>query len=73
VLEAEHVFVHSILGTPFYLMEFLDGRILRDPKLPELTREERGVYIDEVVRTLVAIHKADWKGRGLRGYGKEGR
>jgi aminoglycoside phosphotransferase (APT) family kinase protein len=31
----------SIIGTPFYIMEFLDGRIFEDPWLPELSPEER--------------------------------
>ncbi len=31
----------SIVGTPFYIMEFLDGRIIEDPTMPEVTPTER--------------------------------
>lgn len=31
----------SVVGTPFYIMEFLDGRIFEDPSIPEVTPEER--------------------------------
>ena len=31
----------SIVGTPFYIMEFLDGRIITDPWLPDVSPEER--------------------------------
>lgn len=33
---------NSVLGTPFYIMEFLDGRIFTDVRMPEASREERG-------------------------------
>ena len=32
---------NSVIGTPFYIMEFLDGRIFEDPRLPEVTPPER--------------------------------
>ena len=32
---------NSVLGTPFYIMEFLGGRIFEDPRLPEVTASER--------------------------------
>lgn len=31
----------SLIGTPFYIMEFLDGRIIEDPTIPDVTPEER--------------------------------
>lgn len=31
----------SVIGTPFYIMEFLDGRIFTDPAIPEVSAEER--------------------------------
>lgn len=31
----------SIIGTPFYIMEFLDGRIITDPAMPDIREEER--------------------------------
>lgn len=32
---------NSVVGTPFYIMEFLDGRIFTDPAIPEVSAEER--------------------------------
>lgn len=31
----------SVIGTPFYIMSFLDGRIIEDPTMPDVTPEER--------------------------------
>ncbi len=31
----------SVIGTPFYIMEFLDGRIIEDPTMPDVTPEDR--------------------------------
>lgn len=37
----------SVVGTPFYIMEFLDGRIIEDPTMPDVTPEERSeMYVD---------------------------
>lgn len=32
---------NSVIGTPFYIMSFLDGRIFEDPKIPEVSPEDR--------------------------------
>ena len=34
---------HKVIGTPFYLMEYLPGRVLKDPSLPSMTPTERKV------------------------------
>lgn len=39
----------SVIGTPFYIMEFLDGRIIEDPALPGVSPEERTAMYDCVV------------------------
>jgi len=31
----------SVVGTPFYIMEFLDGRIFEDPSMPEVSESDR--------------------------------
>ena len=31
----------KVIGTPFYIMEFLDGRIIEDPTMPDVTPAER--------------------------------
>ncbi|KAH7083502.1 kinase-like domain-containing protein [Paraphoma chrysanthemicola] len=68
----------SIIGTPFYIMEFLDGRIFEDAWLPDQSPEERRELWKEAVRTLTKMHKvnlsavnlADWK-RATRFYSRQ--
>lgn len=63
----------SVIGTPFYLMGFLEGRVFRDPTLPGVTGpKERAACFLEMLRTLAAIHSVDWRARGLEGFGKAG-
>ncbi len=61
----------AVIGTPFYLMEHVVGRIFRDPAMPEAkSPEERRAVFLGMARTLAKIHKVDWKAAGLEGYGK---
>lgn len=62
----------SVIGTPFYLMEYVRGRIFWNAQLPELGREERGAVYDELGRVLAAIHSVDVDAVGLTDYGKHG-
>src|SRR5690554_6669834 len=62
----------SIVGTPFFLMEHLDGRIFWDPTLPGLTPEEQRDIVNEKIRVLAAIHSVDLKKAGLEDYGRHG-
>lgn len=60
----------AVIGTAFYVMEFVDGRIFWDPSLPELDAAERaGVYKD-MNRVIAALHRIDPKAVGLADYGK---
>jgi aminoglycoside phosphotransferase (APT) family kinase protein len=62
-----------VLGTPFYLMECVEGRIFRDPRLSEVPSEQRSAYFSAMVEVLGAIHRFDWEGHGLHGYGQAGK
>ncbi|KAL5340914.1 kinase-like domain-containing protein [Aspergillus crustosus] len=62
----------SVLGTPFYIMEFLDGRIFEDPSFPEVSAEERMAMWREAMRTLARFHRVDFEAVGLGGYGRSG-
>ena len=42
----------NIIGTPFYVMEFVEGRIFRDPELKSLSAEERPLYYNALVDVL---------------------
>ncbi|MEO0465171.1 MAG: phosphotransferase family protein [Pseudomonadota bacterium] len=62
----------GVIGTMFYVMDMVEGRILWDPTLPENTPEERRAIYDAKVKTFAALHSVDWKAAGLEGFGKEG-
>src|SRR5262249_55662907 len=48
-----------VLGTMFFLMEFVDGTIFWDPALPELSNAQRAKVYDEENRALAALHSVD--------------
>ncbi|XP_009616534.1 putative acyl-CoA dehydrogenase IBR3 [Nicotiana tabacum] len=60
----------SIIGTPFYIMEYLEGRIFIDPKLPDVQPERRRVIYRAVAQALAVLHSADVDAIGLGNYGK---
>ena len=62
----------SIVGTPFYLMSFLDGRVLNDQSLPDLSQSDRGAIYQEMNRVIAAIHQVDYQVIGLESFGKPG-
>ncbi|WP_342617377.1 phosphotransferase [Rhodoferax sp. GW822-FHT02A01] len=62
----------SIIGRAFYLMEYIEGRVLWDPSLPDMTPEQRGSIYDEMNRVVSALHTVDFAQRGLSDYGKPG-
>jgi len=63
----------SIIGTPFYVMEHVEGRIFRDVKASMAkSPEERAAIFDVMNNTLAKIHLVDWKALGLADFGKPG-
>ncbi|HPR42856.1 MAG: phosphotransferase [Burkholderiaceae bacterium] len=62
----------SVIGRAFYIMEFVEGRVLWDQSLPGMTPAQRGEIYDELNRVIAALHKVDFRARGLAGYGKSG-
>ena len=62
----------NVIGTAFYVMAFVDGRIFWDPALPELSREERGAVYDAMNEGLARLHAIDIAAAGLADYGKPG-
>ncbi|KAM5431224.1 hypothetical protein MferCBS31731_007964 [Microsporum ferrugineum] len=62
----------SVIGTPFYIMEFLDGRIFVDPSMPEVGPEERRQLWKAAVQTLAKFHRVDPKAIGLEKFGRSG-
>lgn len=62
----------SVIGSKFFVMDCVPGRILWDPSLPELDAGERGAMYDEMNRVLAALHSVDVQAVGLDGFGRPG-
>jgi aminoglycoside phosphotransferase (APT) family kinase protein len=62
----------SVIGTAFYVMEYVEGRVLWDPTLPGMTRAQRAAHYDELNRVIAALHRVDVGAVGLSDYGKPG-
>jgi len=60
----------AVIGTAFYVMDFVDGRILWDPQLPELPREARRAVFTAMVETLADLHAVDYAAIGLADFGR---
>ncbi len=62
----------SVIGSAFFVMEFVDGRVLWDGSLPGMSNAERGAIYAEMNRVIAELHKVDFAERGLGDYGKPG-
>lgn len=62
----------EVIGSIFYVMEYVEGRVMWDPALPEETPESRNAIYREMNRVLAALHSVDVEAVGLGDYGKPG-
>lgn len=62
----------SVLGTPFYVMDLVAGRIFWDATFPDVPREQRPDYFRAMSRTLARLHRLDPQHIGLGNYGRSG-
>jgi aminoglycoside phosphotransferase (APT) family kinase protein len=62
----------SVIGRAFYVMEFVDGRVLWDQSLPGMKPEERRATYEEMNRVIAALHQVDYGAAGLDDFGKPG-
>jgi aminoglycoside phosphotransferase (APT) family kinase protein len=62
----------NVIGRAFFIMEFVEGRVLWDPSLPELNNESRKKIFEEMNRVIAALHSVDYTAIGLADYGKPG-
>jgi aminoglycoside phosphotransferase (APT) family kinase protein len=62
----------SVIGREFYVMEFVDGRILWDQALPGMSNADRAAHYDEMNRVIAQLHMVDYAAIGLAGFGKPG-
>ncbi|MEQ3747108.1 MAG: phosphotransferase family protein [Henriciella sp.] len=61
----------SVVGTIFYVMDCVEGRILWDGTLPDSDPAERRAIYEAKVKTFADLHNVDWRAAGLEGFGKE--
>ncbi len=62
----------TVIGTPFFVMEMVEGRIIWDARFPEVPRAERPAYFDAMGATLARLHRIDATAIGLGDYGRPG-
>ncbi len=62
----------SVIGTAFYVMDCVEGRVLWDQSLPGMSKAERFAIWDELNRVIAALHVIDYRSVGLEDFGKPG-
>lgn len=62
----------DVVGTPFYIMEYLDGRVIVDQSLPALSKKDRTLVYRDMNRVIAALHTVDYAQVGLDTFGKPG-
>lgn len=62
----------AVLGTPFYVMEWLEGRVFVDQSLPGMAPSERAAIYAELNRVIAALHSIESAAVGLADYGRPG-
>jgi aminoglycoside phosphotransferase (APT) family kinase protein len=62
----------SVIGSSFYIMDYVQGRILWNSALPGFEPAERAALFDEMNRVIAALHLVDYEAVGLGSYGKPG-
>ena len=62
----------GVIGTPFYVMEWVEGRVIPDTSLPNLSPADRGALYDHLIRVLAALHRIDPAKVGLADFGRPG-
>ncbi|KAI1976535.1 hypothetical protein LOZ53_006031 [Ophidiomyces ophidiicola] len=60
----------SIIGTAFYIMEFLNGRIFTDPSIPDVSPADRKAIWKDAVETLAKFHRLNPKSIGMEKFGR---
>lgn len=62
----------SVIGTAFYVMDCVEGRVLWDQSLPGMSKAGRASIWDELNRVIAMLHTIDYREIGLEGFGKPG-
>ena len=62
----------GVVGTAFYIMEWVEGRVFWDPTLPDLAKSERWKIYDAMGEVMAELHKVDYEAVGLGDFGRPG-
>lgn len=62
----------DVIGTTFFVMDFVPGRVLSDPRLPAQSPAERAALYDAQSEVLARLHTVDWRAVGLAEFGRPG-
>jgi aminoglycoside phosphotransferase (APT) family kinase protein len=62
----------DVVGTPFYVMQFVAGRVFKDPRLPEVPAADRAAIYESLADVLARLHTVDWRAIGLEDFGRPG-
>ena len=60
----------GVIGTMFFVMDYLPGRVFPDRTLPGVSPADRAAIYDDVGRVLAVLHGVDWRQAGLEGFGR---
>jgi aminoglycoside phosphotransferase (APT) family kinase protein len=60
----------AVVGSAFYVMEMVEGRIVWDPTFPDVARDERPAHFDAMNETIARLHGLDPEALGLGDYGR---
>ena len=62
----------DVIGTLFYIMAAVEGRVLHDSALPGFSPDERAAMYESMNDVLARLHRVDWHAVGLDGFGRPG-
>jgi aminoglycoside phosphotransferase (APT) family kinase protein len=62
----------TIIGTPFYIMEHVEGRVFSDNALPDVSKEERGAIYAAMADMMAKLHDVDIVAANLSDFGRDG-
>jgi aminoglycoside phosphotransferase (APT) family kinase protein len=60
----------SLIGTPFFVSDYVEGRVFWEQSLPELVKEQRAAIWHEMCKIIAALHKTDYRAVGLETFGR---
>lgn len=62
----------GVVGTPFYVMSYVHGRVITDTLVPGVTPRERAAIYDSMNEVIARLHSLDWQALGLGDFGRPG-